>query len=160
MLEERAKILSVESGRVWVSADRSQGCAKCEAGEGCGGGMLTKLVKRKAARIEVRNELADICKGDEVVIGLNEKVLLKSSVVAYFVPLAGLFTGALIAEFFMEAHDLIVAAMGMIGLAAGFLIFRQFSASTITDKNYQPVVLRKATNASGGCQVYVVKNDD
>lgn len=157
MLEERARVICVEAGSVWVEADRQQGCAKCEAGEGCGGGMLTRLVKRGTSRLEVENKLPDIVPGEEVVIGLDERALLKSSIMTYLVPLLAMFTAALLAEWLLDASDLISAAMGLVGLSAGFVMLRYFSYRASSDQRYRPVVLRRAKTVVQGCQVYVPK---
>lgn len=160
MLKERARVISVDKSSIWVEASRTQGCAKCEAGEGCGGGVLGKLVKRSTSKLEVHNEIEGLRPGDEVLIGLNEQALLKSSVMAYLIPLVGLFAGAMIAEFFLDANDLAVAAMGVIGLATGFLVLRHFSLKTAMDQRYQPIVLGKSPVSGSACQVYVVEHED
>lgn len=155
MLEERAKVLSVAEHSIWVSADRQQGCAKCEAGEGCGGGMLTKLVKRKAAELEVRCEITGLQPGDEVIVGLDERALLKTSLMAYLVPVIGLFAGALFAQYLLGANDLVTAAMGLVGLAAGFLLLGRFSERVRAKPEYMPTVLKRSSGNVTGCQVYV-----
>ncbi len=160
MLEERAKVLSVEGHSIWVTADRRQGCAKCEAGEGCGGGMLTRLVKRKVARVEVVNELDGLRPGDDVVIGFDEKALLKSSFMAYLLPIVAMFAAALFADLILDADDLIVAAVGMLGLGAGFLLLSRFSAATLTDPRYRPIVLRRTSGLTSGCQIYITDTQD
>lgn len=156
MLEERARILSVQADDVWVEANRQQGCAKCEAGEGCGGGVLGKLVRRGSSRVLVHNALAGLAPGEEVVIGLDEAALLKSSLMAYLVPLLCMFAAALLAESLLDMNDLATAAMGLVGLMAGFVLFRYFSDYAASHWGYRPVVLRRAGDrAATGCQVYV-----
>ena len=155
MLEERARVLSVGNESIWVEADRQQGCAKCEAGEGCGGGMLAKLVKRGTSRLEVVNTIAGISPGDEVVIGLNEQALLRSSVMTYLVPILGMIIAALLAEWLMDASDPVTAGMGLVGLLAGFVMLRYFSDRVGADQRYRPTVLRRVQPNSGGCQVYL-----
>lgn len=159
MLEERARILSVEAHSVWVEANRQQGCAKCDAGQGCGGGMLNKLVRRKSSRLEVRCDLAGIQPGDSVVVGFDERALLHTSFMAYLLPLLGLFSGALLAERLLQANDLIVALAGLLGLVAGFIGFYHFSEKKRILEQYQPRVLRRLTELSPGCQVYLPETE-
>ncbi len=158
MLEERARVLSVGAATVWVEADRSIGCAKCEAGEGCGGGVLGRLVKRGNSRLEVSNEIAGLSPGDEVVIGFDEQALLRTSLMAYLVPLVCLFAAALAAEFLLSAPDIIVAGAGLCGLLAGYFLLRHFGETVSEDARYRPSVLRKASVVNEGCRVYVPKH--
>lgn len=155
MLEERARVLRVGTDRVWVEANRQLGCAKCEAGEGCGGGMLSRLVRRRESCLEVQGDVRGLKPGDAIVVGFDEQALLKSSIMAYLFPVMGMFAGALLAEFLLDAHDLVVAAAGIAGLMAGFFAFSYFSEIKRKSRQYQPRVLRRLTGESQGCQVYL-----
>jgi sigma-E factor negative regulatory protein RseC len=87
--------------------------------------------------------------GDQVVVGVPEDVMMKSSVLAYLMPLLGMMFGGLIAEQ-LGARDLLTAVAGMFGLAIGFLILRWHFHKNQHDDRYQPVVLRRiySSNAS------------
>ncbi|MGB1580640.1 MAG: SoxR reducing system RseC family protein [Nevskiales bacterium] len=153
MLEEQATVLSVEQGAVWVEADRQAGCERCEAGQGCGGGVLGKLVKRGSSRVRALSDIPGLQQGDQVVIGLDERLLVSGSLMTYLMPLICLLLAAIFAEQVLQTSDLAVAAAGMLGLAVGLLILRAYTRRLTQRGEIQPRVLRKASGMNVGCQV-------
>lgn len=153
MLEEQARVLAVEEGAVWVEADRRRGCARCEAGQGCGGGVLGRLTTRGSSRVRALNALQDLAEGDEVVLGLDEQLLVRGSIMTYLVPLITMLLAAIFAEQFLQTSDLAVAAFGAVGLGAGLLILRMYSRGLQHNARFQPRVLRRAGSKDSGCRV-------
>lgn len=158
MLEEQATVVSLESGAVWVEADRRTGCERCEAGQGCGGGVLGRLVVRGNSRVRALNDLPDLAVGDDVVLGLDERILLSGSLMTYLLPLLCMLAAALFAEQFLQTSDLAVAAFGIFGLAVGLLVLRGWSRRLIKRGLMQPRVLRRSTGINAGCRVQPVDN--
>lgn len=153
MLEEQAIVLSVEAGAVWVEADRRKGCERCEAGEGCGGGVLGKLVVRRASKVRALNQIPGLVPGDEVVLGLDEKLLVRGSMMAYLMPLICMLGAAFFAELVLQPSDLAVAAFGALGLAAGLLLLRLYAFRMAQRGEMQPKVMRRAQGINVGCRV-------
>lgn len=153
MLEEQATVLAVESGAVWVEADRQAGCERCEAGQGCGGGVLGRLVKRGTSRVRALNEIGNLHAGDQVVIGLDERLLVRGSLMTYMLPLLCMLAAAIAADQLLQTTDLAVAAAGMLGLGAGLLILRAYTQRLMQRGELQPRVLRRSTAKNVGCQV-------
>lgn len=153
MLEEQAKVLAVESDAVWVEADRRAGCERCEAGQGCGGGVLGKLVRRGTSRVRALNEIDNLHAGDQVVIGLDERLLVRGSLMTYLLPLLCMLAAAILAEQVLQAADLVVAAAGILGLSIGLIILRAYTLRLMQRGEIQPRVLRRATGKNLGCQV-------
>lgn len=153
MLEEQATVLNVEADAVWVEADRRKGCERCEAGQGCGGGVLGRLVVRGKSQVRAMNDLTGLQVGDQVVLGLDERLLLRGSLMTYLVPLLCLLAAALFAELALQASDLAVAAYGGLGLGAGLLILRSYTLRLTARGHLQPRVLRRATDIKRGCRV-------
>lgn len=153
MLEEQATVLAVESNAVWVEADRQVGCERCEAGQGCGGGVLGKLVKRGTSRVRALTDLNDLQTGEQVVIGLDERLLVRGSLMTYLLPLITMLVAAIVADQWLQTTDLAVAAAGMFGLGIGLLVLRAYTQRLIRRGEFQPRVLRRATGQKLGCQV-------
>lgn len=149
MLEERAIVSRIETGRVWVRSAGPQSCPRCAAGEGCGGGVLARLVSRRHPEVETRGTLAGLCAGDGVIVGIDEGALLRASLWAYGAPLAGMLGGALFAAAALQAHDALVAAFAGAGLLAGLVGAR--AASLRGAARWQPALLRRAEPAMAGC---------
>lgn len=159
MLEEQATVLAVDQGFVWVEADRRKGCERCEQGQGCGGGVLGRLVVRGSSRVRALNELQDVAVGDNIILGLDERLLVRGSLMTYFVPLLTMIGAALLADQLLHPSDLAVAAFGAFGLMIGLLVLRSYSQRLLRSGEMQPRVLRRATGVNAGCQVVSEANN-
>jgi len=148
MLEETARVVSIEAGEVWVETERRSTCSSCAVEKGCGTATLAKVLGQRRTLVRVLTDLP-LAVGDHVVIGIREQALLRGSLAVYAVPLLLLLAGAVIGELgagqglwgSAEAASLL---LGLAGLVAGLLWLRRFSSRIHHDVNYQPVVLRRS----------------
>jgi len=147
MIEENGRVIAVESDTAWIEIQRKAVCDTCSVNKGCGTGVLAKAVGNKRFRIPVNNRInARI--GDDVIIGISDDMLVKSSFVAYMVPLLMLFLGAWIGEHvaqfvgFSNSEGFSIL-FGIVGLSSGFLWLRRFSGRIGKDERYQPLLLRR-----------------
>lgn len=153
MLTERARVTDIienaagQVSAVHVVADARVGCARCEAGQGCGGGVLGKLVQRKQRAVVAANpgKIA-LTTGQAVLIGLDERVAARGALLVYLMPLGTMLLGALFASIF-SAADSVAAVGGGLGLAAGFIAARAFTARS--GHRARPVVLGVADAECG-----------
>jgi sigma-E factor negative regulatory protein RseC len=92
-------VLKVEAPYLWVLTQRQGGgCSGCHAQSSCGTSTLAKLFTKEHT---VPLKVQDRCqaqKGDVVELELKESELIQHSLMAYGVPLLGLFIGALTAR--------------------------------------------------------------
>jgi sigma-E factor negative regulatory protein RseC len=95
MMVERARVVAVEPDACWVEAIATPGCSACASGQGCGGGVIGKLLgeRRHHLRVALPARLRPAV-DDEVEIGVREQGLLRASALAYLLPLAGIVAGA------------------------------------------------------------------
>lgn len=150
MIEERAVVSRVESAQVWVRPFGGESCSRCQEGRGCGGGVIGRLVGRNRAEIAV--ELAPGLApraGDVVVVAVDEQAMIQAALLVYGLPLIGLLAGGVFAHTVLEAHDLIVAAYGALGLLAGFALTRSLAQSLQHRPGFKPRALRLAPNGEG-----------
>ncbi|WP_029891390.1 SoxR reducing system RseC family protein [Polycyclovorans algicola] len=124
MLEERAVVSRVEDGQVWVKPFASESCARCQRGQGCGGGVIGRLVSRRRVDIAVACIGATPAVGAVVRVGVEEGALMKAALAIFALPIAGLLAAGAFAHQLLGAHDLLVAAFAAIGLIGGFLVTR------------------------------------
>ncbi|WP_373185482.1 SoxR reducing system RseC family protein [Halopseudomonas sp.] len=147
MIEERGKVLSIESGAVWVETIRQSTCGSCQARAGCGQALLQRL--GSGARSGFIRVLSDqpLAVGDEVIIGLPEDAVLKASALMYVLPLLMLFMFALIGDLvgLAEPWLILVAA---VGLAAGFVTAGWYTRRARSNPAYHPRVLRNLPTGS------------
>ncbi len=142
MIEEKALVSSVDGEQIRVKAFGAASCPRCAAGQGCGGGVLARLLKRRDAEVMVAGNLDGLRIGDTVVIGLAESALLRASLWVYLLPVLTMFLLAAVAQTVLGAGDGGVAAAGLTGLAAGFWLTRIY-AQTVPLAEFRPQLLRR-----------------
>lgn len=147
MIEENGRVVATDPGFAWVETSRQSACDSCSAKSGCGHSALAKLGQNSVHMQAVCD--MDVSVGDQVVVGVPEEIMLKSSFLAYMMPLLAMMTLALAADT-IWSHDLVTAVAGMTGLAAGFAILRWHFHRNQHDERYQPVVLRRLYGAPEG----------
>ena len=149
MIEEQGRVIDVHDGYVWVETQRRSSCDKCSANAGCGTSVLSRVLGQRRTRVRALDPLGAKA-GDDVVIGIEDAMLLRSSLAAYLVPLLGLLLGAVCGGTLAstlgipnEAGSILCALAGM---AAGIVWLAYHSRRTAHDRRYQPVVLRRAAH--------------
>jgi sigma-E factor negative regulatory protein RseC len=121
MMVERARVVAVEPGACWVETIATPGCGACAAGKGCGGGVIGRLLgeRRHHLRVALPASVRPAV-DDEVEIGVREHSVLRASVLAYLLPLAGIVAGAVAGERLAPTGG--SDAWSMAAAAAGFLL--------------------------------------
>jgi sigma-E factor negative regulatory protein RseC len=147
MIEERAIVRVVSDGQVWVQALNPGNCPRCAEGRGCGGGILARLVGSRRPDVPADSSIADLRVGETVVIGISESALIGASLAVYIVPLAAMIGMGAFAHLALDAADILVAAFGLAGLAAGFIWAARFAARDGAAARFRPVVLRRDDDA-------------
>ena len=153
MIEERAVVTETGQGYAWLDIRRRSACGGCRASDGCGTAALAKIWTGKRLRVRALADLP-LRPGDEVIVGMADGALLRGASLAYLLPLALLFAGAILGQTaFAFAGEELVVLCGMLGLGLGFLAVRVLSRRFANDTRYQPVVLRRATAPTVGASV-------
>jgi sigma-E factor negative regulatory protein RseC len=128
MIIETAHVLRVSGSVAWVRCDGHAGCQRCAQGQGCGGGVMGRLLGERLREVTVDAGGFRLASGDRVRIGLSETALLKSSLVMYLLPLLTMLGAALIADRLAPAawQELASVAAALPGLWAGLALARAF----------------------------------
>jgi sigma-E factor negative regulatory protein RseC len=117
MIEEQAIVIKASKDRVTLEVVRSAPCGLCGQVRGCGNSIWGKIFSHQTGHIETRNDL-NAKLGDIVILGIDETLMLKSSLMLYGVPLFTMFLGMLIfnhlAKEMVELYTLIGAVAGLI----------------------------------------------
>lgn len=149
MIEERAEVVSIEHGEVWVETRRRSACGQCAVNKGCGTAVLAKVIGNKRNRVRVLNpDDTSVSIGDEIVVGIEEQALVRGSLVIYLVPLLTLFLFGLLGEVLsvqlnLGNPDIPVIVFGLFGLVVGFYLVKMFSLNIRRNARYQPVLLHR-----------------
>jgi sigma-E factor negative regulatory protein RseC len=124
-IETRARVVSVDSGKVWVEASSQQGCAACHAQNSCGVSGLGKFLGRNKPPVALSCDLA-VQPGDSLVLNLAESDLLRAGLLAYLLPALLSVAGA-VAATLAGFGDAAAAAAMAAGFAGGLVIAKMFS---------------------------------
>ncbi|MDF3865442.1 SoxR reducing system RseC family protein [Pseudomonas denitrificans (nom. rej.)] len=154
MIHERGRVIAVESGAVQVETLRRSTCSGCSASTACGRGLLERLggsQGRGLVRALILQNLASssVKPGDEILLGMDEDLLLKSALLFYLSPLIGLFALALLAARLDLGEPLIIVA-GLAGFLLSWLLVRRYTRRYTDDPAMQPVVLRALVGGPPG----------
>jgi len=154
VIQERGRVIAVESGAVQVETLRRSTCSGCSANAGCGQGLLERLgVARGHGQVRALSPqdstAPELSPGDAVVLGVDEALLLKSALLVYLFPLLGLFALALLAARLGLGEPIIIVA-GLAGFLLAWLLVRRVSRRHADDPAMQPVVLRALVGGPPG----------
>lgn len=147
MIEENARVIAIENDMAMIEVQRKAVCDTCSVNKGCGTGILAKAMSNKRFQMRVRNTV-DARVGDDVIVGIEDDMLVKSSFAVYIIPLLLLFIGAWIGEntaaaFASTSSEGLSILFGLAGMAVGFVWVRYFSRRISNDNRYQPLLLRR-----------------
>lgn len=144
MIEQRATVLAVADGAALVEVPRQSGCSACTREQGCDSATLAKLFGNGApTRVRVRDHLG-LTPGEQVLIGVRNRTLVRASMVAYLLPLLTLIGSASAAEA-AAFGDLGSALVGAIGLVIGLLLTALITGGTGARARFRPVLLRRVS---------------
>jgi sigma-E factor negative regulatory protein RseC len=140
MVEESALVLRVESDMVWVQAIQKTACGSCQAQKGCGHSLLAKVGQKQIDIPVARNGL-DVQPNEQVIIGVPEQAILRSSMLMYGVPLLSMIFVALLGTSF-EVNEGGIITMSFAALIFGFL-WVNFKSKTLDFDQWNPQLVRK-----------------
>lgn len=142
MLEERGRIVAIETDAIWVDTFKRSACNGCAAKSGCGTGLLGDFFSSSAwVRVALNGFRADrVALNDTAIIGIAGSALTSSALLVYLVPLVCLILLALVGDaLFAEAGAVFGALAGLIG---GALSVRWYSRRQRSNPVFTPVLLR------------------
>lgn len=150
MLEEHAIVLSISpnihnlSDSIAVlEIERKTACGLCGKTRGCGNSIWGKLFAHQSTAFKAQNPIKAKV-GDSVVVGINERALLKSALLLYIAPLVTMMIGAILMNELM--HNNVGSILGaLIGLILGFVWVKGHTTASRYFLEQQPIILRLAT---------------
>ena len=142
MIEESGRVIAMREGWVWIETIRRSSCSGCSAKGGCGQGLLAKASEGRRNHFRLQTELP-LKLDDQVVLGMPESAVFRSSFLAYGLPLVLLVVAVLLADSVFNLSEPGVIAAAVIGLVAGFGILRVVSRYSSNKAHFEPKILRK-----------------
>jgi sigma-E factor negative regulatory protein RseC len=150
-VEGIARVVSIDGGVAWFEPEQTTSCGHCASSAACGAGSSATGsgagIGSIARRIEFRrfalDNTNDLHVGDRVVVGVDDRSLIKASLTAYVIPL---FTSLSAGGFVQGAYgsDLLTMAAMATGLFGGMLIARIVARTLTRRGELAPRFLRRA----------------
>ena len=151
-VEGIARVVHVDGDTAWFEPEQTTSCGHCASSAACGAGSSASVgsgsgIGSIARRIEFRrfalDNANDLHVGDRVVVGVDDRSLIKASLTAYVIPL---FTALAAGGFVQGAYgdDLLTMAAMVTGLFGGMLIARIVARTLTRRGELSPRFLRRA----------------
>ena len=141
MLEASGTVVAVSGRALQVETQPRSSCAHC-ASAGCSTSVLAKLAGTGRNRIWLENTL-DARPGEQVVIGIQDELLLRASVLSYLLPLLGMLVVAALGDV-RGAGEGLQGLLAAGGLAAGFVLVGRIARGVPSQQRFRPQLLRYA----------------
>jgi sigma-E factor negative regulatory protein RseC len=144
-VEGIARVVRVDGATAWFEPEQTTSCGSCASAASCGAGAtgIGTVASRNAVRRFSLDNVDQLRPGERVVVGVDDRALLKASLTAYALPLATALTSGGIAES-VYATDLATMAAMAGGLAFGLLAARIVARRLASRGELAPRFLRRA----------------
>jgi sigma-E factor negative regulatory protein RseC len=139
MLEETAWIVEVRDGVLIAETQSRSSCSHCGSSSSCSTSVVAKLFGVRRNRLALENSLG-ACVGDQVVIGIPDRLLVRASLMAYMLPLGIMLAVTALGDQ-VGMNQLLLSLLALVGLATGFVTVRWVSRGR-SSQRYEPRLLR------------------
>ncbi|MFT5520041.1 MAG: sigma-E factor negative regulatory protein RseC [Enterobacterales bacterium] len=131
MIKQPAKVIAETEFSYLLESLPKSACPQCDAGKGCGGGLLAKAFSNKTYKLEL-NKNKELSINEIVQIGIPSQLLVRASFIVYFLPLLLMIVTALVAGLYTNNQDIYTVSGAIIGFVGGLLI-----ANVLSNKLYK-----------------------
>jgi len=147
MIEETAIVVRTEGHTVWLeSGGGSAGCGECQSKSACGQTVFSELFGVDSAQFKAESKEL-LKEGDRVLLGIDERALVRGSLLVYMFPLLIMILAASIAAWLSTllsiSHEGLIIAGGLSGLYLGYRFARKRAAILTKIKSFQPIILKQ-----------------
>lgn len=151
MIEEQVVVTSLTPEGAWIEGVQQSACGSCSAKAGCGQHALSQLGRKVSLWLpnegfdkDGRGESVSLRVGQQIVVGLPEGAILRSTLVLYGVPLFTLVIGAVLGN--VLGGELGSIILSVLSIFLGFQIARKWSDQN--KSHWQPRYIRACDSSS------------
>jgi sigma-E factor negative regulatory protein RseC len=137
MIEEQVVIISISNDGAWVEGIQQSACGSCSAKAGCGQHAMRQLGRKVTLWLPLQ-DINEFTVGQQVVVGLPEGAILRSTLVLYGLPLIALVLGAIVGHFAAGEIGSIISSV--LAMVLGFQLARRWSHKN--QQHWQPHFIR------------------
>jgi len=141
MLEASGTVIEVSDGNLRVETQPRSSCSHCSI-DSCTTSVVSQLVGAKRNRVWLENTLGAKV-GEQVIIGIQDELLIRASVLSYLLPLMSMLAVAALGGA-MGASEGLQGLLAVAGLAAGFVPAGRIARSAPSRQRFRPQLLRFA----------------
>ncbi|HPX88744.1 MAG TPA: SoxR reducing system RseC family protein [Methylophilaceae bacterium] len=147
MLEENAVVLACEGKHATLEIERRTACGLCGQKRGCGNATWGKLLGHHKHGFVAENTV-NAKVGDSVIVGIEERAVLNTTLYLYVIPLVAMLVGTVLANY-LFSNQFYVMLGAMLGLLLGFMWVKGYlighdQTGVAYSKKYQTKILRFA----------------
>ncbi|MES9852863.1 MAG: SoxR reducing system RseC family protein [Candidatus Thiodiazotropha sp. L084R] len=143
MIEEPGRVVEVEGENIWVETEARSGCSHCSS-QGCTTAVVARLFGVKRNRLKLDNSLQAKA-GDQVIIGVPGRLIVRASTLAYLVPLLFMLATTLFSSLF-GISDSLQSLFALAGLLVGLMGIRWYTKTDISRQAHVPQLLKVVEN--------------
>lgn len=142
MIKETGIVVEINGDKAMVQTISKASCNSCQVNSTCGTGIISKAFGERSFITPMTNDIK-AQKADEVEVGIPEDLVVKTSLLVYFLPLVLMIITVLLAKLISpDVHELALIGVSFFGLGLGFLLVRLFGEKLNKNKPLEPVLLR------------------
>lgn len=155
MIEESGRVIAIDDACAWVVTQRKTACQSCSAKNSCGTGIIARTFGERTLRFKVEN-VVNAGVGDSVILGIDDRILVRSSLLLYAMPLLAMlvsgYLGQSLATALSISGEWMTILFAVAGLALSFVILRYFIQTLTVNSDYRPRLLRRCHIDEVVCQ--------
>ncbi len=138
MLEEIGTVIKAEKGELWIETQPRSACSHCGA-DSCTTSVVAKLFNAKRNALRLPDTLGAKA-GQQVLIGIPDRVLAAASLRAYLVPLGLMILAAALGAA-LQLGEVLQSLLAIAGLIGGLAWVERTIARGDKRLNYAPRLL-------------------
>jgi len=145
-IEEQGVVVLADDAWATVRVERKSTCGSCSARSGCGNGVLSQVLGRRALELRIPNS-DGLRPGERVTLGVRDQALVSGAVAMYLLPLLGLMLAPITLGWFVPGTaDGVLVLAGIAGFVLGLVGVRRWLQSQ--GHRFQPVLLGRQTSGT------------
>jgi len=146
MIEETATVHSVNAHFIRVITTKSSACHQCNEADSCSTSVLSEFFGNKEIELQLTSTLS-LNAGDKVLLGIEESVFLRLTLLIYLLPLCCLFIFAMFGQglggYFSIDNEMPVLLSALIGFFGCYFAIKYHIKHHYNPEKINPVILKK-----------------
>lgn len=147
MIEVNAMVMGpTGANRYLVKPQRQNACGGCSSQSGCASGAFIRIFPVPDRPLTVDSD-APLKTGQQITIGIDERVIQRFAIITYLLPLAGLLLGGMLGDYLAERLNMIndeslAIVFGLAAMVSGFYLVKYQLKKLMLNSNSKIVLLK------------------